>query len=195
MSPFLAPPHPPPWLSDRLRKNVSIKPRWRSRLGSGVGVRGPDVKCNPEKWQRGTQIISGRVAARCQAAGILLPARYRVFLWPTLGLGYYWPDWFIGLNLPANWVILTPVELVGKISHTVIIHIVVDRRRHRHRHRRPLFDVWRPDWGLKQGLELRLEPDFIWLKRAINCRADWPAYAAHGATLLPFNIYCQLLLR
>jgi len=54
-------------LSNRLRKNVSIK------LGSGVGVlAGPDVKCDPEKWQRGTQIISGRVAARCQTAGNLL---------------------------------------------------------------------------------------------------------------------------
>lgn len=58
---------PPLKLSDRLRKNVSIK------LESGVGVlAGPDVKCDPEKWQRGTQIISGRVAARCQTAGNLL---------------------------------------------------------------------------------------------------------------------------
>lgn len=143
---------PPLKLSDRLRKNVSIK------LESGVGVlAGPDVKCDPEKWQRGTQIISGRVAARCQTAGNLLrhstitpiplpPPPHSVDdpLWLSVWL-IYRPQ------LAANWVILTPVDRrTGKSSHTVVI-------RHWHRHHyyhhrsRPPFDVWRQDWGLNRG--------------------------------------------
>jgi len=59
-------------------------------------------------------------------------------------------------QLPANWVILTPVDRTGQSSHTVVNGASGIRQRHHyhHRRRRSPFDVWRRDWGLNRGWNL-----------------------------------------